>query len=39
MPNFLAKRKVKKKVSFKTSGGTVSFKANVGSKRRKRVIF
>jgi len=40
MPEFLARRKIKKRIRFKTSyGEVVSFTAKVPSKRRKRVKF
>jgi len=37
--SFLAKSKTTRKVSFRTKEGRVSFKAEVPSKRRKRVTF
>jgi len=37
--SFLAKAKVKKRVTFKTRNKRVSFIASVPSKRRKRVTF
>jgi len=40
MPEFLAKRKVKRRIRFETEDGDiVSFWAKVPSKRRKRVKF
>jgi len=36
---FLAKAKVKRRVSFEAEGRDVSFKAKVPSKRRKRITF
>lgn len=37
--SFLAKKKIKKRVSFVSKGKKVSFIAKVPSKRRKRVEF
>lgn len=37
--SFLAKKKIKKRVSFRARGKKVSFTANVHSKRRHRVTF
>lgn len=37
--SFLAKTKIKKRVTFKANGKKVSFVAKVPSKRRKRVTF
>jgi len=37
--SFLARTKVRKRVSFKAGGRKVSFIAKVPSKRRKRVSF
>jgi len=37
--SFLAKRIIKKRVTFKSKGKKVSFIAKVPSKRRKRVTF
>ena len=37
--SFLAKKKVRKTVRFKTRDGKVSFKAKVPSKRRRKVTF
>lgn len=37
--SFLAKKEVKKRVTFKARGEKVSFIATVPSKRRKRVTF
>jgi len=37
--SFLAKTKVKKRVSFETKEGPVSFDAESPSKRRKRITF
>jgi len=41
MPDFLAgfRTKTKRPVKFRTSSGTVRFKARRQSQRRKRVIF
>lgn len=37
--SFLAKKKIKKKISFTAQGRKVSFKAKVPSKRRKKITF
>ncbi|HLC73894.1 MAG TPA: hypothetical protein VJH20_04640 [Candidatus Nanoarchaeia archaeon] len=37
--SFLARRTIRKRVSFKSRGRRVSFIAKVPAKRRKRIIF
>jgi len=37
--SFLAKRKIRKRVSFTSGGQSISFIAKVPAKRRKRVKF